>query len=529
MWTRCLTGRRCSIYSEITGCIPAKPVALLTPPVFSNPPNPHTDPFSKPIRWWRQLRFRAAMAMVGLSLLVAGALFVTNFIVTRSEVLEHFQQRVETIAGTGAVAISGNDLELIEFQLDYLTDEFQLARSILERIRIHNDLTREEIYVLRPIPGDDPLLTEFVVMTAEAPYIANRYSIREDNRRAFLSALHEGKITSTNIYESDVGEWISGYAPIYNSFDEIVAVLEVDAKVDRYNRALRDRLMLEALVTGFALVIGLFAVLLLTGRLVSGIEALSLAIKRFERGETDVKLNITSKDEIAAMAESFNAMAHSVGEKLKLLPFVSQFTANAVKKSRYVEDWMEGQERDAVVLMTDVRGFTRSAAKLAPDELLRKLNQLLALQTEVVVRHGGAVDKFMGDAVLAVFSGYPDNLERAVKCGRELFSRVQLQTNSWPETWKLGGALAKGTVIFGAVGSEARRDYTVIGNLVNQTAHMCAAAAAWELLLPQEDWEELPEELRVFFPSQVPVKTKHAKTPSMVRAHQREGLTETPW
>lgn len=203
-------------------------------------------------------------------------------------------------------------------------------------------------------------------------------------------------------------------------------MLEVDAQVDRYDRTLRDKILIEALVAGFAIVIGLFAVLMLTGRLTSGIEKLSLAIKRFERGETDVALNFKTKDEIAAMAESFNAMAFSVGEKLKLLPFVSKFTAQAVEKSRYVEDWMDGQVREAVVLMTDVRGFTKSAANMPADELLRKLNELLSLQTEIVVAHGGAVDKFMGDAVLAIFSGHPDNLERAVKCGRELYFRVQL-------------------------------------------------------------------------------------------------------
>jgi len=132
------------------------------------------------------------------------------------------------------------------------------------------------------------------------------------------------------------------------------------------------------------------------------------------------------------MAQSFNEMAHSVGERLKLLPFVSQFTADAVEKSRYVDHWLEGQQREAAILMTDVRGFTSSAADMAAPELLSKLNQLLALQSEVVEKHDGAVDKFMGDAVLAVFSGKEDNLARAVRCGRELFSRVQRQTHDGP-------------------------------------------------------------------------------------------------
>lgn len=505
----------------------AENVLILFPPVAAAPSQ--TLPFSQALPWWRQLRFKAAMAMVSLSLLVTGALFVTNYVLGRAEVLEQFQRRVETIAGTGAVAIDGDALELIEFQLDYLTDEFQLAREVLEQIRERNALSEEEIYVLRPVPGADALETEFVVMTAREPFISNRYLIREQNRQAYLRTLRHGEITSTDIYTSDVGEWISGYAPIRNRAGDIVAVLEVDAKVGRYDEALREKILIEATVTGLALVVALVAVLFLTRRLTRGIEQLALAIKRFERGETDIALRIDSGDEIAAMAETFNSMAYAVGEKLKLLPFVSQFTARAVEKSRFVEDWLDGQEREAAVLMTDVRGFTRSAAEMAPDVLLRRLNDLLTLQTEIVIRHGGDVDKFMGDAVLAVFSGHEDNLERAVRCGRELLSRVQVQTHDWPQNWALGAAVNSGRVVMGAVGSPARRDYTVIGPTVNAAAHLCAAARRWELLLPTTVWDRLPPDLKRMFGVEVMVRTKHEGEPRPMRSHQREGLTETPW
>lgn len=468
--------------------------------------------------------------MVGLSLLVSGALFVTNYVLGRQEVLELFQRRVETIAGTGAVAIKGDDLEVIEFELDYLTDEFKLAREVLEQIRERNELTDEEIYVLRPVAGaEDELETEFVVMTAAKPFIANRYRIREKNRQAFLRALRQGAVTSTDIYTSDVGDWISGYAPIRNRAGKTVAVLEVDAKVGRYDQALKEKIFIEALVTGVALVLALVAVLFLTRRLTRGIEQLALGMRRFERGDTAVQLSLDSRDEIAAMAETFNSMAYSVGEKLKLLPFVSQFTARAVEKSRFVENWMEGQDREAAILMTDVRGFTRSAEDMPPSELLRRLNDLLTLQTEVVLAHGGDVDKFMGDAVLAVFSGQPNNLAQAVRCGRELMSRVQRQTDDWPQQWSLGAAVNAGRVVVGSVGSQVRRDYTVIGTTVNVAAHLCAAARPWELLLPPALWAQLPPDLRALFPDEVGVQTKHETEPSPMRSHRRTTLTRTPW
>ncbi|MCC5021688.1 MAG: adenylate/guanylate cyclase domain-containing protein [Candidatus Synoicihabitans palmerolidicus] len=334
-------------------------------------------------------------------------------------------------------------------------------------------------------------------------------------------------MTSTDIYESDVGFWISGYAPIRNSAGTTVAVLEVDAQVQRYDRALREKLLIEALVTAFALTIALMAVMFLTRQLTWGIERLALAMKRFERGEENVQLTLDSKDEISAMAETFSSMVFSVGERLKLLPFVSQFTARAVEKSRFVENWLEGQEQEVAVLMTAVRGFTRSAEDMAPDELLRRLNMLLSLQSKVVIAHGGDVDQFMGDAVLAVFTGHPDNLARAVRCAREILSRVQRQTDAWPQNRALGAAVNYGRVVVGAVRSQARRDYTVIGNPVNVAAHLCAAAKPWELLLPPQWREALPADLQADFPEEVPVRTKHEETASPMRSHRRTKITQT--
>ncbi|MCC5021687.1 MAG: hypothetical protein J6386_02260 [Candidatus Synoicihabitans palmerolidicus] len=120
--------------------------------------------------------------MVGLSLLVTGALFVTSYVIGRAEVWEQFQRRMETIAGTGAIAIKGDDLEIIEFELDYLTEEFREARQVLAQIQSRNGLTDEEIYILRPVQDQDPFVAEFVVMTAPEPFIGNRYMIREQNR-----------------------------------------------------------------------------------------------------------------------------------------------------------------------------------------------------------------------------------------------------------------------------------------------------------------------------------------------------------
>lgn len=92
----------------------------------------------------------------------------------------------------------------------------------------------------------------------------------------------------------------------------------------------------------------------------------------------------------------------------------------------------------------------------------------------------------------------------------------------------VGGGVTFGRVVFGAVGSDARRDYTVIGNRVNRAAHLGGAARPWELLLPPEEGAQLPENLQAYLPDEVPVRTRHKKEALPMRSHRRTQLTQTP-
>lgn len=488
-----------------------------------------TSPFITHIAWWRRLRVKVLLAMIGVALFVSGALFATTLWLRQASLLEQFQLFVTTIAGTGAVAINGEDLKLIEVSFDAVTPEFQAAQRTLAVIRERTGLTEDELYILRPLGDPEGYMTEFVVMTHALPFIGNRYEIRVENREAYRRALAEKAVTHTAIYDDAHGTWISGYAPIFDEAGEVVAVLEADAEIGRYFEALWREILLEGGVTFGALLIALVPIWYFTRGLTRGITQLAGAIRHFENGQTAVELSLDSKDEIAAMAETFTRMSLSVSERLKLLPFVSRFTAAAVQKSAYVEDWLDGREREAAVLMTDVRGFTNSSSRFAARDLVRHLNDLLAVQSDLVIKHGGDVDKFMGDAVLAVFMGHPDNLERAVRCGKEIMEQVREQVRDWPEGWSLGGAVNAGVVVVGAVGSSARRDFTVVGHTVNTTAHLCAAARPWELLIQPEAFARLDPQLQHVFDDEIDVLVKHASAPRRVPSHRKTGLTGPPW
>lgn len=152
-------------------------------------------------------------------------------------------------------------------------------------------------------------------------------------------------------------------------------------------------------------------------------------------------------------------------------------------------DWLQAENRELTVLFCDLRGFSGIAEHLPPQALRELLNQFLSYATEVVHRHGGTLDKFIGDAVMA-FWGAPqpqtDHAARAVAAALDLVAGLPrlnqaLAAHGLPAL-QFGVGLATGVVCVGDLGSAARRSYTAVGDAVNLAARL--EALTRELGLP---------------------------------------------
>lgn len=140
----------------------------------------------------------------------------------------------------------------------------------------------------------------------------------------------------------------------------------------------------------------------------------------------------------------------------------------------------QGSLRDVAVVMIDIRGFTRIAAGLPPETVLMVLSRYQEAVLEVIARHGGEVDKFLGDGVLATFGAARASATAAadaVKAGLELPQVLadlaqELTLVGWPERLRAGAAIASGPVTVGVVGAAGRLEFTVIGDAVNRAAKL---------------------------------------------------------
>lgn len=454
------------------------------------------------------LRAKITLSITIVALVVAGASVAAHHHLRKKELLEEFQFVTRSIAGMARLSIAAEDLNAIHSNADATSPGFERVRAFLEQVREINGLQENEIYILRPV-SLETFETEFVVMLQNDPFVGDRYVIRPENREAFLEAWKRQPPKSTRIYTDEHGTWISGYAAIRDENNRPVAVVEVDAEISRFLARLRKDLLTSTAIALDAFVIAMIPALLLTRNLTRGLQRLSDGIQRFKSGDPDVKISIASRDEIQRVGEVFNEMVVALQEKLALLPFVSRFTAEAVRRSKEDPSWLTGSEHQVVVLFADLRGFTRYSENRGACVLVGELNKLLGLQAEIVLSAGGDVDKFVGDAVMAVFMDHKDASERAFRCARQMLSRVYPETASSGFQLGLGIGIHCGRAVVGSIGSNSRRDFTAIGHTVNVASRLCDKAQAWQILASEHFVQSLPEKERANFVKTEPLQFKN--------------------
>jgi len=133
-----------------------------------------------------------------------------------------------------------------------------------------------------------------------------------------------------------------------------------------------------------------------------------------------------------------------------------------------------GDKKDLTVLFSDIRGFTTISEKLTPEELVRLLNEYLTAMTNIVFQYDGLLDKYMGDAIMAVFGApldQPDHAQRACLTALNMMTELHRLQNKWQEegcpVLNIGIGVNSGDMVVGNMGSEMRFDYTVMGDMVN--------------------------------------------------------------
>lgn len=152
-----------------------------------------------------------------------------------------------------------------------------------------------------------------------------------------------------------------------------------------------------------------------------------------------------------------------------------------------------GQRTAITVLFADVVGFTPLTEQQSPEVVVTLLNELFTILTDIVFRHGGTIDKFIGDCVMAVWGApnpHPDHAKRALAAAEDMLRWVEVGAAGWAQRYgvdlKLAIGLNTGEAVVGNIGSDTRMEYTAIGDTVNIAARLESIARPMQILLTED-------------------------------------------
>jgi len=270
-----------------------------------------------------------------------------------------------------------------------------------------------------------------------------------------------------------------------------------------------ERNQLYSILAGIATILLVWIVLRLFMNIVvvAPIGALGNVVREVGKGNFSVSTTIRSRDEIGELGTRINEMIIGLRERFHLEKFVSKETVDYVQRASEMGVKLGGERKVATVFFSDVRGFTAFSEKVEPEKVVAMLNSILSRQAAIVKKYGGDIDKFVGDELVAVFQG-EQMVKHAVQCSIE----IQRMMRSIPELIgdkiAIGIGINTGEMIMGAMGSEDRMDFTVIGDSVNLGARLCSAAIGGQIIISEYSANYILNETSIFLKKLEPIKVK---------------------
>jgi adenylate cyclase len=190
--------------------------------------------------------------------------------------------------------------------------------------------------------------------------------------------------------------------------------------------------------------------------------------------------------EFEQMAETIRTMAKGVRERDTIKQAFSGYLSRQVLDTFMAKgdlSALQGERRRITVMFTDIRGFTTIAERMAPEEVVTLLGQYFERMVEVVMRHQGTIDKFLGDGMMVIFGAPLDDPyqeEHAVAAAIEMQSQLAELSKKWEAEGRpvvrMGVGINSGAAIVGNIGSDQRMEYTAIGDTVNLASRLETAS-----------------------------------------------------
>ncbi len=235
--------------------------------------------------------------------------------------------------------------------------------------------------------------------------------------------------------------------------------------------------------------------------------------------DDDLKFLIAFGSLAAVAIENSQRSERLRREALVLSNFQRYFSPNIAQVIAQQQDAgrLPSEKRPVVIFFSDIRGFTPMSETMSPDDIATLLTEYFTEMVEIVFENGGTLDKFMGDAIMALWGApmaHEDDADRAMTCALDQHAALEKLNKKWKEQGRpelgIGIGINFGEVFAGNIGSDRRLEYTVIGDAVNTASRLCSTAGPNEILISEPFYQRLkqPPKVEALEPIQVKGKSK---------------------
>ncbi len=437
-------------------------------------------------------RTKVTLFVILLTVSTAGGITAISYFFARSLLVAQIQSQVLSIAATAATFVDGELHKQIREPAHEQQPPYQILEKQLRRVRDANRKNNVEIgYVYTMVESDEAQSgIAFVVDAEEAgsedkSHVGDVYEPQSDG----MEPLDIESYQIDPLIEDEFGTWVSANAPIRDAQGKAVGALGIDLSIGQVLDKTQTLLANSVTAALVALAIAVGVSVYLSKRVARPVEVLSQAVEQIGRGKLDTRVHLNSRDEFAQLGQAVNRMAQALDEtktlRGALARYISVQVADEIIRSGVMPS-LHGERKKVTVLFLDIRDFLNMTHPMDPESVVGILNEFFDRMVEVVFRHKGTLDKFLGDGLMVIFGAPLDDADQeqhAVQAALEMHAEAKKIDERWRSKGvgrlRIGIGINTGVAVVGNIGSAQRMDYTAIGGTVNLASRLEAATKAF--------------------------------------------------